>query len=226
MRAAVLTAHGEPPSYAEHPDPVAREGHVLVRITAAPVVPLDLLCASGTSYFGEPALPYVPGVQGVGVDEAGERVWVAASAGMRPGDGTLGGAYVAAPDDVVPVPGDAPDADRGSDRPVRGRRVVGGQPPRPAARRRDGHGARSRRRSGSGGRRSRRAAGSGPDRRRLPRRGRRGPSPPQRRRRGRPAPRRPRSDDPRGNAAQGLGQRPRTSSSTRSSAGSPRPPPA
>jgi len=111
MRAAVLTAHGEPPSYAEHPDPVAREGHVLVRITAAPVVPLDLLCASGTSYFGEPALPYVPGVQGVGVDEAGERVWVAASAGMRPGDGTLGELYVAAPDDVVPVPGDAPDAD-------------------------------------------------------------------------------------------------------------------
>ena len=39
---------------------------VLVRITAAPVVPLDLLCASGTSYFGARTLPYVPGVQGVG----------------------------------------------------------------------------------------------------------------------------------------------------------------
>ena len=37
------------------------------RITAAPVNPLDLLCASGTSYFGAPALPYVPGTRGVGI---------------------------------------------------------------------------------------------------------------------------------------------------------------
>ena len=26
MNAAVLTAHGEPPTYDEHPDPVARDG--------------------------------------------------------------------------------------------------------------------------------------------------------------------------------------------------------
>ena len=57
MKAAVLTAHGEPPSYADHPDPTPTRGRVLVRITAAPIVPLDLLCASGTSYFGPPALP-------------------------------------------------------------------------------------------------------------------------------------------------------------------------
>ena len=31
MKAAVLTAHGEPPAYAEHPDPTATDGHVLVR---------------------------------------------------------------------------------------------------------------------------------------------------------------------------------------------------
>ncbi len=105
MRAAVVTAHGEPASYAEHPGPTLAGGDVEVRITAAPLVPLDLLCASGTSYFGPPALPYVPGVQGVGVTAAGERVWVASSAGMRPGDGTLAETYVAAPDDVVPLAG-------------------------------------------------------------------------------------------------------------------------
>ena len=49
-------------------------------MTAAPITPLDLLCASGTSYFGVPALPYVPGVQGVGVvrpapELVGRRVW-------------------------------------------------------------------------------------------------------------------------------------------------------
>ena len=37
MKAAVLTAHGEPPTYAEHPGPTAKDGHVLVRVTASPV---------------------------------------------------------------------------------------------------------------------------------------------------------------------------------------------
>ncbi|TCC24013.1 quinone oxidoreductase family protein [Kribbella sindirgiensis] len=95
MRAAVLHTHGEPPSHAEHPDPVAGDGVSVVRVTAAPIVPLDLLCASGTSYFGPPALPYVPGVQGVGVVEEsatvapGTRVFFATSAGMAAGDGSF-----------------------------------------------------------------------------------------------------------------------------------------
>ncbi len=110
MKAGVVTAHGQPASYADHPDPTPADGQVLVRITAAPVVPLDLLCASGTSYFGQPALPYVPGVQGVGVTEEGERVWVASSAGMTPGDGTLAEQYAVALDDIVPISGDIEDA--------------------------------------------------------------------------------------------------------------------
>ena len=69
MRAVVLHTPGQPPQVGDHPDPVVGPGHTLVRVTAVPVVPLDLLCASGTSYFGEPAVPYVPGVQGVGVVE-------------------------------------------------------------------------------------------------------------------------------------------------------------
>jgi NADPH:quinone reductase-like Zn-dependent oxidoreductase len=106
MRAAVLHTHGSPPSYGDHPDPAAREGETLVRVTAAPVVPLDVLCASGTSYFGAPVLPYVPGVQGVGVAEtgahAGSRVWFATSAGMKPGDGSMG-ELCAVPDEGVVV---------------------------------------------------------------------------------------------------------------------------
>ena len=42
MRAAVLTAHGQPPSAADHPDPRPGPGQAVVRMTAAPVVPLDL----------------------------------------------------------------------------------------------------------------------------------------------------------------------------------------
>lgn len=116
MRAAVVRAPGTPPEHAEHPDPVAGPGRSLVRVTAAPIVPLDLLCASGTSYFGAPAVPYVPGVQGVGVVEgsgrlpAGTRVWFATSAGMAPGDGGLAERCAVADDDLVPLTADVPDA--------------------------------------------------------------------------------------------------------------------
>jgi NADPH:quinone reductase-like Zn-dependent oxidoreductase len=87
-----------------------------VRVSAAPVVPLDLLCASGTSYFGVPATPYVPGGQGVGVVEssdtvpAGTRVWFFATAGMQPGDGALAELCSVPDEDVVPIRADVPDA--------------------------------------------------------------------------------------------------------------------
>ena len=115
MRAAVLHTPGEPPRLAEHPDPTAGAGRTLVRVTAAPLVPLDLLCASGTSYFGRPAVPYVPGVQGVGVVEtstalaAGTRVWFATSAGMAPGDGSHAERCAVPDDDLVPLDTAVPD---------------------------------------------------------------------------------------------------------------------
>src|SRR5687768_570387 len=90
MRAAVLPEPGRAPAWSEHPDPSPAAGHTLVAVTAAPIVPLDQLCASGTSYFGRPATPYVPGVQGVGVVERsdalpqGARVFFSTTAGMAP----------------------------------------------------------------------------------------------------------------------------------------------
>jgi NADPH:quinone reductase-like Zn-dependent oxidoreductase len=115
VRAAVLHTPGSPPALGAHPGPVPAEGQTLVRVSAAPIVPLDLLCGSGTSYFGRPAVPYVPGVQGVGVVErsarydAGTRVFFATSAGMAPGDGSLA-ELCAVPDaDVVPLTEPVPD---------------------------------------------------------------------------------------------------------------------
>jgi NADPH:quinone reductase-like Zn-dependent oxidoreductase len=116
VRAAVLHTPGDVPAYGSHPDPAAGPGVTVVAVTAAPVVPLDLLCASGTSYFGPPATPYVPGVQGVGVVERsdvlppGTRVWFASSAGMAPGDGSLAERCAVPDDDVVPIAADVPDA--------------------------------------------------------------------------------------------------------------------
>ena len=116
MRAAVLHTPGEPPTDGTHPDPVPGEGRTLIEVTAAPIVPLDLLCASGTSYFGRPAVPYVPGVQGVGVvaqsavHAPDTRVWFATSAGMAPGDGSLAQLCAVPDSEVVALHDDVPDA--------------------------------------------------------------------------------------------------------------------
>lgn len=115
MRAAVLQVLGEPPAVTVHPDAQPKAGQTLVRVTTAPIVPLDLLCASGTSYFGPPAVPYVPGVQGVGVVEsstaypAGTRVFFTTSAGMARGDGSLAEHCAVADTDVMPLTDPVPD---------------------------------------------------------------------------------------------------------------------
>ena len=90
MRAAIVTEPGSVPAIGDCDDPPVIPGRSVVRVTAAPVVPLDVFCASGVSYFGRPTTPYVPGVQGVGRIEqsdllpTGTPVWFATSAGMSP----------------------------------------------------------------------------------------------------------------------------------------------
>jgi NADPH:quinone reductase len=88
MRAVELHTAGEPPAVVDRAVPAPAAGQVLVALTAAPITPLDLLCASGTSYFGVPHTPYVPGVQGVGT-VGGRAVWFPTPAGMAPGDGSM-----------------------------------------------------------------------------------------------------------------------------------------
>jgi NADPH:quinone reductase-like Zn-dependent oxidoreductase len=113
--AAVLETPGEAPVVREHPDPVDRPGHTVVAVTAAPIVPLDQLVASGTSYFGRPATPYVPGTQGVGVVArsdvlpVGTRAFFATTAGIVPGDGSLAERCQVPDDAVVPLDPDVSD---------------------------------------------------------------------------------------------------------------------
>lgn len=105
-----------PPVVGERKDPAPAAGVALIAVTAAPIIPLDILCASGTSYFGAPALPYVPGVQGVGVvTEAstvpvGSRVWFPTTAGMKPGDGSMAELALAPEEDLVVLPDSVDDA--------------------------------------------------------------------------------------------------------------------
>jgi len=103
VRAVEVHATGEPPAVVERAEPEPGPGQVVVRVSAAPIVPLDLLCASGTSYFGVPRTPYVPGVQGVGT-VGGRAVWFPTPAGMGPGDGSMAEAVVVPEADLVPLP--------------------------------------------------------------------------------------------------------------------------
>jgi NADPH:quinone reductase len=115
VRAAVIREYGVPASAAEHPEPRPADGQALVAVTAAPITPLDVMCATGTSYFGEQPLPYVPGVQGVGrvvqgaSVPAGTRVWFPANAGMRPGDGSMAELAVVDEAELIALPEDVED---------------------------------------------------------------------------------------------------------------------
>lgn len=111
MPAAVLHKYAAPPEYLSWPVPQGRRnGQALVRVLAAPISPLDLLCASGVSYFGAPPLPYIPGVQGIGlIEEAdnltvGQRVWFTTDAGMKPGNGSMAGYCLINETDILALP--------------------------------------------------------------------------------------------------------------------------
>lgn len=110
MRAAVIERHGTAPAVVDRPSPTGPDEHALVRTTAAPITPLDILCATGKSYFGRPALPYIPGVQGVGVVEQapslpnGTRVWFPTAAGMQPGDGSMAQQVAVPESELVALP--------------------------------------------------------------------------------------------------------------------------
>jgi NADPH:quinone reductase len=106
VRAAQVVELGRPPVVADREPPAPAEGHVLVDVLAAPITPLDLLCATGTSYFGKPETPYVPGVQGVG-EVDGRTVWFPRPAGMAPGDGSMAEVVSVPAEDLVELPAGA-----------------------------------------------------------------------------------------------------------------------
>jgi NADPH:quinone reductase-like Zn-dependent oxidoreductase len=106
MRAAQIETCGRPPRPADRPAPSPGPGERLVRVLAVPITPLDLLCAGGASYFGVPATPYVPGVQGVGTAD-GTLVWFPTPAGMAPGDGSMAELASVPEGDLVELPAGA-----------------------------------------------------------------------------------------------------------------------
>ncbi|MEJ8277696.1 zinc-binding dehydrogenase [Pseudonocardia spirodelae] len=105
MRALRVHTAGAAPSVVEVPEPDAGD-RVRVTVLAAPITPLDLLCAGGRSYFGVPATPYVPGVAGVGL-AGGRPVWFPTPAGTAPGDGSMAAVAAVPAEDLVALPAGA-----------------------------------------------------------------------------------------------------------------------
>jgi NADPH:quinone reductase-like Zn-dependent oxidoreductase len=118
VRAAVIEAMEQPPAVRGNvDDPRPGPGQVLIAVDAAALNPVELHIWHGTFRDGEPRLPYVPGVEGVGrVVEGGSRAPGTRVrfevVGLHPGygtDGALAELAVAPEDAVTPLPDDVPD---------------------------------------------------------------------------------------------------------------------
>ena len=86
MNAAVVSSFDTDPRYGEFAEPVAGDGEVMVKVSAAGLHQIVRSLAKGTHYGSTGLLPFIPGVDGVGRLEDGTRVYFGAS---RPPYGTF-----------------------------------------------------------------------------------------------------------------------------------------
>jgi NADPH2:quinone reductase len=75
MQAAVINVLGQAPRYLQFPEPVAGEGEALIQVRAAGLHPIVKALASGSHYSSGSEVPFVPGVDGVGLLEDGSRAY-------------------------------------------------------------------------------------------------------------------------------------------------------
>jgi NADPH2:quinone reductase len=115
VRVAILPAYQASPELGERPEPQVADGKAVVELRAAALNPADLAIASGSFPAGSPPLPYVPGIEGVGLVlqsdrfSPGTRVW-ASGRGLGVGyDGTFSERFVALDDVLIEVPAAADD---------------------------------------------------------------------------------------------------------------------
>ena len=75
MKAAVVNSFSAPPSFENFREPVAGAGETVVTVRAAALTPIVRALASGRHYASGTTAGFVPGVDGVGVDATGRRVY-------------------------------------------------------------------------------------------------------------------------------------------------------
>ncbi|MFZ0704071.1 MAG: zinc-binding alcohol dehydrogenase family protein [Candidatus Korobacteraceae bacterium] len=108
MQAAVLRTIGSVPRYEEFPEPVIgdKDREVMVHVHAASLKPVDKQMASGAHYASGGALPRVPGTDGVGHLDDGQRVFFG---GPRPPHGAMAQRTVVPRAFTFPVPDNVND---------------------------------------------------------------------------------------------------------------------
>lgn len=75
MKAAVVNTFGIPPSFQDFREPVASDGETVVEVHATALSPIVKGLASGRHYASGTTAGFVPGVDGVGIDAEGQRVY-------------------------------------------------------------------------------------------------------------------------------------------------------
>jgi len=75
MKAAIVVEAGQAPVYGDFKDPVSESGKSLIRVTASSISHVTKSRASGAHYSADGALPFIPGIDGTGIGEDGQRVY-------------------------------------------------------------------------------------------------------------------------------------------------------
>ncbi|MBJ3815147.1 zinc-binding alcohol dehydrogenase family protein [Shimwellia pseudoproteus] len=75
MKAAIVSAKGQTPSYHDFPEPQADDQHVIVTVKAAALSQLTKSRAAGTHYSAEGQFPFIAGVDGTGYLADGQPVY-------------------------------------------------------------------------------------------------------------------------------------------------------
>lgn len=115
MRAALISEYKTAPVVAERDEPQPAAGRAILELRAAGLNPVDLAIASGAFPAGSPAVPYVPGVEGVGSVvasdrfAAGTRVWASGRGLGVAADGAFSERFATSDDSLVEVPAEADD---------------------------------------------------------------------------------------------------------------------
>jgi NADPH:quinone reductase-like Zn-dependent oxidoreductase len=101
MNAGVVNVLGQPPQYQEFPEPVAGDGEVAVKVSAAGLHPVVKAIAAGLHYSAGGVVPAVAGIDGVGTLEDGSRVYFG---GVRKPWGTMAEHAVVSRTMCIPLP--------------------------------------------------------------------------------------------------------------------------
>lgn len=106
MKAAVVVEAGQAPVYTDFEEPVPKQGEVRVTVSAAALSNLVKSRASGAHYSSSGQLPFVAGVDGVGRDDDGRRLYFVLP---RAPFGAMSERTVVRPSQCVSLPDDLDD---------------------------------------------------------------------------------------------------------------------